>query len=57
MNHQEYVETVTKFSNLRQANKLPSPQEVNIDTKVEIDQNNTKTKTAELAEELTRGEN
>lgn len=57
MNHQEYVETVTKFSNLRQANKLPSPQEVNIDTKVEINQNYTKTKTAELAEELTRGEN
>ena len=29
---QEYVAAVTKFNNLRQANKLPSPEEINIDT-------------------------
>lgn len=56
MNQQEYVEAVKKFTNLQQANKLPSPQEVKIDVKVERNQN-TKTQTAQLAEELMQGEN
>lgn len=56
MSQQEYVEAVRKFSNLQQANKLPAPHEVTIDTKVER-KPEAKTKTAELAEELMQGEN
>lgn len=34
MSQQEYVESVGKFTNLQQANKLPSPGPINIDVKI-----------------------
>ena len=55
MNQQEYVDSVTKFSHLQQANKLPSPSEIKIDVKLEKNLN-TKSQTALFAEELEKGE-
>ena len=55
MSQQVYVDSVTKFSHLQQANKLPAPREIDIDVKVERNQN-TKSQTALFAEELEKGE-
>lgn len=55
MTQQEYVESVTKFSHLQQANKLPLPTPINIDVKIQRN-TNTKSQTAQLAEELIKGE-
>lgn len=55
LTQQEYVDSVTKFSHLQQANKLPLPTEININVKIERNIN-TKSQTALLAEELEKGE-
>lgn len=52
MNHQEYVDSVTKFNNLRQANKLPSPSPININTRLSVQSNHVISETEKLAEEL-----
>ena len=52
MNHQEYVDSVTKFNNLRQANKLPAPSPVNINTKLNVQANHVISETEKLADEL-----
>ena len=52
MNHQEYVDSVTKFNNLRQANKLPIASSVNIDTKLNAHAGNLMSETEKLADEL-----
>ena len=52
MNHQEYVDSVTKFNNLRQANKLPAPSPVNINTRLNVQANHVISETEKLADEL-----
>jgi DNA polymerase-3 subunit gamma/tau len=52
MNHQEYVDSVTKFNNLRQANKLPSPSPININTRLSVQSNHVISETEKLADEL-----
>ena len=47
----EYVEAVRKFTNLQQANKLPTPKPVEIDTKTKQTSNYV-SKTESLADEL-----
>ena len=51
MSREEYVESVKKFTNLKQANKLPEPGPVNIDARI-TRFDSSKTQTAELAAEL-----
>ena len=51
MSREEYVESVKKFTNLQQANKLPEPGPVNIDARI-TRFDSSKTQTAELAAEL-----
>ena len=55
MTREEYVESVKKFTNLQQANKLPEPGPVNIDASI-TRADSSKTQTAELAEELNNEE-
>ena len=50
MSQQDYIEAVKKFTNLQQANKLPSAREITIDVK--INSTPQKTQTELLAEEL-----
>ena len=52
MNHQEYVDSVTKFNNLRQANKLPAPSPININTRLHAQSNHVISETEKLADEL-----
>ena len=51
MTREEYVESVKKFTNLQQANKLPEPGPINIDARLTRAES-SKSQTAELADEL-----
>ena len=50
----EYVEAVKKFTNLQQANKLPSPKPIEIDTKMSKEKQHYVSETESLADELFR---